>query len=546
MNQVETSIGSSIVAVDPAHAGAAPAEVRDGLSPPPGNATAHPDHRPAGPATDLPLAAAPPAPAATSHPWRTVILWAGAVAGLALGGYFVAPTVETMLNTISTDDTYVNSHVTYVAPRVAGQVSRVLVDDNERVQKGDLLVELDKEPYQVQVDLKKAAVVNAEADVAAARAQVRGTLAQARGQRWKLQRAIEDVDDTVAKLRARAATLRSKEATFDRARADLLRARALYGRHAISREEFDKSLEEERTAEAAVKQALEEVHETRVALGLAPHPEGSALTDVPADLNQTFSGVSQALNELVQTMAQVGLPLVPTSQTPQQALDEFARRDKEGNIDRILERMVPEAPAVRQAEAKLLQSRHDLAQAELNLRYCDIVSEIHGVVTSRSVNPGNNASVGQSLMTVRPLTEIWIDANFKETQLADLRIGQRVRCEVDMYGGRRQLRGRITGFTMGTGQTLSLLPPQNATGNFVKIVQRLPVRIELTDYNPDEVPLFIGLSVVPYVYYKEPAAGPHAGDVLKPLRPRPHAPTVSGAGGAPQSAAALPQDRGGL
>ena len=100
-------------------------------------------------------------------------------------------------------------------------------------------------------------------------------------------------------------------------------------------------------------------------------------------------------------------------------------------------------------------------------------------------------------MTVRSLTEIWIDANFKETQLADLRIGQRVRCEVDMYGGRQEFEGRITGFTMGTGQTLALLPPQNATGNFVKIVQRLPVRIELTDYDPDKAPLFVGLSVDP-------------------------------------------------
>ena len=331
-------------------------------------------------------------------------------------------------------------------------------------------------------------MVNAEADVEAARAQVRGILAQARSQRWKLQRAIEDVDDTVAQLRARVAALRSKEATLDRARADFARAQQLFSRGAIAREEFDQRREAERTAEAAVKQALEEVHETRVALGLAPHPEKGELTDVPADLNQTFSGVRQALDELVQSMAQVGLPLVSFTQTPQQALDEFIRRDKEGNIDRILERMVPEAPAVRQAEAKLLQARRDLAQAELNLRYCDIVSEIDGVVTSRNVNPGNNVSSGQSLMAVRSLTEIWIDANFKETQLADLRIGQRVRCEVDMYGGRREFEGRITGFTMGTGQTLSLLPPQNATGNFVKIVQRLPVRDRADRLRPRQGP----------------------------------------------------------
>ncbi len=449
-----------------------------------------------------------------------------AVAGLAYGGHSLAPTVKTMLETISTDDAYVNGHVTYVAPRVAGQVSRVLVDDNDRVSKGDLLVQLDREPYQVQVDLKKAAVVNAEADVEAARAEVRGTLALARSQRWKLQREIEDVDDKVALLRARVATLRSREASLDRARSEFARATNLFERAAIAREEFDRYREAERTAAAAAKEALEEVHEARVALGLDPHPAGKELTDVPADLNQTFSGVSETLNTLLQSMTQVGFPLGSFANTPRQALDEFARRDKDGNVDRIMERMVPEAPAVRQAEAKLLQARRDLARAELDLRYCDIVSEIDGVVTTRSVNPGNNVSAGQSLMTVRSLTEIWIDANFKETQLADLRIGQRVRCEADMYGSRHEFQGRITGFTMGTGQTLSLLPAQNATGNFVKIVQRLPVRIELTDYDADKGPLFVGLSVTPYVFYKERPTGPQAGAVLRRSAPRPHAATA--------------------
>src|SRR5207253_7476730 len=132
--------------------------------------------------------------------------------------------------------------------------------------------------------------------------------------------------------------------------------------------------------------------------------------------------------------------------------------------------------------------------------------------------------VGQNLMAVRSLSEICVDANFKETLLADLRIGQRVRLEVDMYGRLREYQGRITGFTMGTGESLALLPPQNATGNFVKIVQRLPVRVELTDYDPDKEPLFVGLSVVPYVYYKEPPTGPNAGAVLQPFAPRPQGP----------------------
>jgi membrane fusion protein, multidrug efflux system len=123
-------------------------------------------------------------------------------------------------------------------------------------------------------------------------------------------------------------------------------------------------------------------------------------------------------------------------------------------------------------------------------------------------------------MAIRSLREIWVDANFKETQLRDLRIGQAVDLYVDMYGGRRVFSGRITGFTMGTGSTLALLPPENATGNFVKVVQRLPVRIELQNYDPNKDPLFIGLSVVPYVYLKRPATGPDAGKILQPYVPQ--------------------------
>ena len=525
---------------DPTRAGAAPVEARDGRRPPHADESARPDHQAADTVAVRRSNTPPPAAGAPVHPWRKWLVRAGVVVGLAAGGYSLIPFVETMFSTVSTDDAYVNGHVTLVAPRVAGLVSRVLVDDNYRVKKGALLVQLDKEPYQVEVDIKKAAVVNAETDVEAARSQVRGTLALARSQRWKLQRSIEDVDDTIAQLRARVAALRSKEATLDRARADFARAKGIFNRNALSREDFDQRLEAERTAAAGAKQALEDVYEARVALGLAPRPQTGDLADVPADLNQTFSGVREALAELVQSLAQVGLPLTASSQTPRQALDEFARRDSEGNIDRIMERIVPQAPAVRQAESRLLQAQRDLAKAELNLRYCDVASEIDGMVTRRNVNPGNNVQAGQSVMAVRSLTEIWIDANFKETQLGDLRIGHRVRCEVDMYGSRREYEGRISGFTMGTGQTIALLPPQNATGNFVKIVQRLPVRVELTDYDPDKAPLFVGLSVIPYVYYKERPVGPHAGEMLQPLRALPQGPVVSIAGEASPSDVPVP------
>ena len=145
-----------------------PAEAKEGSAAAPADRAAHPDHRAAGRQPILLPHAARVRGRPPSHPWRRGLLWAGAVAGLAFGGYALAPTVKTMMETVSTDDAYVNGHVTYVAPRVAGQVSRVLVDDNDRVSKGDLLVQLDREPYQVQVDLKKAAVVNAEVDVEAA------------------------------------------------------------------------------------------------------------------------------------------------------------------------------------------------------------------------------------------------------------------------------------------------------------------------------------------------------------------------------------------
>jgi membrane fusion protein (multidrug efflux system) len=366
------------------------------------------------------------------------------------------------------------------------------------------------------VAIKKAAVEAAQTDLAAAQARVRGQVALARANRYKLEHAIEDVDNQIANLRAGVATLDSRYATLQLAKANLKRGEGLFPKRAISQEDLDVLTESFRVAEADVERALQAIYAIRAGLGLPAKPApGQDLAQVPPDLDQNFSAVRQALGDLLQSAAAFGYFPASWTATPKAAIAAFYKQDPEGNLNRIYARLIPQAPVIKQAEAKLLEARCDLDQAELNLRYCTITSEIEGVVTGRNVNPGNNVQVGQSLMAVRSLTQIWIDANFKETQLADLRIGQRVRCEVDMYGNRRQYEGRITGFTMGTGETLSLLPPQNATGNFVKIVQRLPVRIELTDYNPDQQTLFVGLSVTPYVYYKEPATGAYAGSFLQ-------------------------------
>ena len=181
---------------------------------PPGSAP-RPDGRDVPTAGSLPGSAT--APAETGRPSRLPrrsLLLAGGVVGLAVGGYFLAPSVRTALNTVSTDDAYVNGHVTFVAPRVLGQVSEVLVDYNYRVKKGELLVELDPEPYRVEVAIKKAAVEAAETDLAAAQAQVRGQVAEARANRYKLQHAIEEVNNQIANLRAAVATLNSRNATL--------------------------------------------------------------------------------------------------------------------------------------------------------------------------------------------------------------------------------------------------------------------------------------------------------------------------------------------
>ena len=462
---------------------------------------------------------------------RKLLIGALGVAVLAVLIVFGVPWVEEALSTVSTDDAYVNGHVTFVAPRVAGQIARVLVDDNNRVRKGDLLAALDKEPYRVAVSERQAAVDTAQADLLAAAAAVRAVEAQARSRRWALQRAVQDVDNQVALLRARVAAVDKSKAALALAQVEFDRARALVPRGDTPREVYDQRQAELTTAGAALAQSLAEVYQVRASLGLPAQPDGGGdLGQVPPDLDETFSSILEAQAELVQSTAQLGV-LHSFDQGPKAMIDRF---EKQGDINTTFDRLAANAPAVKQAEAKLEAARRDLAQAELDLRYCDITAEIDGVVTRRNVNPGNYVQVGQNLMAVRSLNEIWVDANFKETQLRDLRIGQPVDLSVDMYGGTHVFKGRVSGFTEGTGSTLALLPPENATGNFIKVVQRLPVRIELVDYAPDAAPLFIGTSVVPYVYINRPATGPDAGKFLQAHMPQPAGPPEASVSGAAQ------------
>jgi membrane fusion protein (multidrug efflux system) len=445
---------------------------------------------------------------------RKLLLGAAGVVVLAAALWFGVPWVQTTLTTVSTDDAYVNGHVTFVAARVRGQVARVLVDDNYRVHKGELLVQLDKEPFQIAVAIKKAAVETATADLQVARSKVRGIEADAMSRRRALEHAIEDVDNQVALLRAKVAGVDKSEAELALAQVDYDRAAQLVVSNDVPRSEYDRRQAVLLAARADVTAALADVRQIRASLGL-PEADRKDLGQVPADLDQTFSSVLQAQAALIESAAQLGV-IHSFDEGPSHMIEAFV---KEGDVNSTFARLAADAPDIKQAEAKLEVAKRDLDQAELDLRYCDVVAEIDGVITRRNVNPGDNIQVGQSLMAIRSLDEIWVDANFKETQLGDLRIGQPVDLYVDMYGDRRVFKGRISGFTEGTGSTLALLPPENATGNFVKVVQRLPVRIDIENYDPDKNPLFIGTSVVPYVYFDKPPSGPDAGKFLQTLAP---------------------------
>jgi membrane fusion protein (multidrug efflux system) len=465
---------------------------------------------------------APIAQSSTEKPVekRTWWMW---IAGAVLAVLILiegVPRIITAFKTVSTDDAYVNGHVTFVAPRVSGQLVRVLVDDNNRVRKGTLLVQLDKEPYQVKVDIAQAALTVAQANLVTAQANVRGLEALARSQRFDLANAIDSVENQIAQLHAKVAALQAANATLAKARADYGREQQLLKRQVISQEEFDSYQEAFSVASAQSQKAQQGIYRIRAELGL-PQPPNGDLSQIPANLDETAPAVKVAQTRLMQTASQLGY-FHSFRDSPSQMLAEFYELDPSHNIDIIYAGLLKKAPAVKQAEAKVSEAQANLDQARLNLRYCDVVAEIDGVVTRRSVNPGDHVLAGEEMMAVRSLTDIWVDANFKETQLGKLRIGQPVELDVDMYGRRRRFRGRLSGFTMGTGSTLALLPAENATGNFVKVVQRLPVRIDFIDYNPETTPLFIGLSVTPYVYVYEKPTGPDAGKVLQTLMPAAH------------------------
>jgi membrane fusion protein, multidrug efflux system len=452
------------------------------------------------------------------HGLRRLLLLAiiAAIIGAAL--HWGIPAIEWALSTASTDDAFVSGHTTYASPRVEGLLTEVMVERNDRVEPGTVLARIDREPFEIALAQAEATLVEARASLDLSRAQVRSELAQARSAFFRRRNQQEQLRRQVKSLEAQVATLRANESTQKLSALDQKRLENLVKRGSASQSELDQRNNTLDVANQRVKEAWTVIQETRAALGLEPNFDDPL--KVPRDLVEEQSGIQSAVSDISSSLAQIGIPFDAHDIKPGEAFEQIIHLDSSRGLEEAFGRLVERAPAVKVATASVDRAGRDLDNARLRLSWTEIKSEVAGTVQDRSANPGNRVEPGDSLVSIRP-DYVWVDANFKETQLDRIQIGMPVDLYVDAYP-KRVFKGRVAGFNPGTGLSESLLPPENATGNYIKVTQRLPVRIELVEPNPKETPLFIGLSVVPYVKFKEEATGPDAGRRLHPSDYRQH------------------------
>lgn len=356
-----------------------------------------------------------------------------------------------------TDDAQVNGHLIQISARIAGHVLAVHVDENQYVDKGTVIAELDPKDFETAVQQDEANLEAAEASYEAAKVNVPVThistgstlttasvdISSANAQVVQAQRQLEA---------AQAAVLQA-DANNVKSQLDLQRYKPLVEKDVISKQQFDAAVAAANGNKAALEQAKANLEAAQAAVRVAKDRVASAQASYKNALT-----------------------------APQLVAIQKARAD--------------------QAAAQVQQARAALEQAKLNLSYTKIIAPTAGIITKKSVEVGQNVSVGQNMATLVSLDDIWVTANFKETQLEHMRQNQPVTISVDAYGGRKY-DGKVTQIGGATGSVLSLFPPENATGNYVKVVQRIPVRIDLTnhDQNSDHL-LRPGMSVEPKVKVK--------------------------------------------
>jgi membrane fusion protein (multidrug efflux system) len=370
----------------------------------------------------------------------------------------------------STDDAEIDGHVDAISARITGHVSEVLVEDAQVVKAGDVLVKIDPRDYQVAVAQAEANLADAEASSRSSRTNIpivstntQSTLETARASRVNadagLAAARRQLDAAQAALEMAQAQVLEAQAIQKKDMDDAERYRLLVVKDELPKQTYDQTVQTVAADKATVDARIASVNQARHNVAAAQAAVEEAQTRVP----QADASIQSAMTR------------------PQQVAQS---QDN-----------------ARSAEAKVKQQQAILDQAKLNLSYTIVTAPYTGIVGKKTLEIGENVSPGQSFMSVVPLDDIWVTANFKETQLKKMRPGQKVVFSVDAYD--REYHGHVTGVGGATGARFSLIPPENATGNYVKVVQRIPVRIDLnTGENKDHL-LRVGMSVEPKVYLNQ-------------------------------------------
>jgi len=356
-----------------------------------------------------------------------------------------------------TDDAQVNGHLIQVSSRIAGQILKVDVEENQKVDAGDPIAELDPRDYEVAVENAEATLASAKANAAAARVAVPittiNTGSNLRAATADVTGAHATVEQAVQQLSAARANVVQAEANNTKAQADLARYKPLVAKDVISKQQYDAAVAAADAAMAAL---------------------------AAAQANQ--EAATDAIRVAHEREAQADAQLKYAQTAPQQVAAQDAR--------------------AKQADALVQQAQAQLDEAKLNLSYTKIVAPEAGIITRKSVEINQNVAAGQNLLTLVSLQDLWVTANFKETQLRHMAARQEVEIHVDSTG--KNYSGTVTQIGGATGSVLSLFPPENATGNYVKVVQRVPVRIDFTDLAHEDPnrELRPGLSVEPKVWVK--------------------------------------------
>jgi membrane fusion protein, multidrug efflux system len=381
------------------------------------------------------------------------ILLAIGIVVLLIAGFFV---YRYFTSYESTDDAQVDGHVNSISARISGHVIKLNVDDNQYVQAGTVLVEIDPTDYQVAYDRAKADFEDAQAAAIAAGVSVPitsvNTTSQVSATEADVNSARAGVQVARQQFEAAKAQLQEAEANNVKAQNDLVRYKQLVDKQEISQQQFDQATAAAKASAASVEAAK-------------------------ASADAAQQQVTQAQGRLVQ--AQANWDYARTAPKQMQVTRAHA------------------AEALAQAQLK----KAALEQAQLNLQYTKIVAPVNGIVSDRTVEVGQNVAPGQELLKVINLDDVWITANFKETQLREMKVGQRATIEVDAYG--RTYKGKVDSIAGASGARFSLLPPENATGNYVKVVQRIPVKIVLDPGSNSRHELRPGMSVEPKVWTRE-------------------------------------------